>query len=247
MRRRHEMLPSRAMGRRVHVWCYGHWGAPLLVLPTAAGFAHEWEAQGMLDAIRDLIDDARLKLYCPESNIAETWTNKEAPLEHRAARHRAYEEFLISELIPWIRADCGSTEMRLAITGASFGGFYAANFALKYPEIFHYALCMSGRYDLTEFTGGASNQDVYFNNPMAFVPNLGGEALERIRLNTHLALVCGQGPWEEGCIEETHRLADLLAAKGISHERDIWGHDVSHGWAWWQRQARLHLGRRFGG
>lgn len=235
------------MGRRMHVWCYGHWGAPVLVLPTAAGFAHEWEAQGMLDALGDLIGGGKLKLYCPESNVAETWTHKDGDPAWRARRHQAYEEFVVGELVPWIRADCRSGDLRVATTGASLGGYYAANFALKYPELFHYALCLSGRYDITAFTGGFSNSDVYFNNPLAYVAHLHGEHLERVRRNTHLALVCGQGPWEEGCIEETHRLADLLAAKGIPHERDIWGHDVSHNWVWWQRQARLHLGKTFGG
>ena len=44
-------------------------------------------------------------------------------------------------------------------------------------------------------------------------------------------------------IEETHALADQLAAKGISHQRDLWGHDVSHAWEWWKRQVRFHIER----
>lgn len=246
MRRRHELLPSEVMGRRMNVWCYGHWGAPLVVIPTAAGFAHEWEAQGMLDVLSDLLDGGRLKLYCPESNVSQSWTSKEAHPAEKALRHRAYEQFVVGELVPWIREDCASAGIRVAVSGASLGGYYAANFALKYPEIFHYALCMSGRYDITNFTDGFTNGDVYFNNPLAYVPNLEGDFLERVRRGTHLALVCGQGPWEEGCIEETIALADLLAAKDIPHERDIWGRDVSHNWAWWQRQARFHLAKTFG-
>ena len=41
MTARHLMLPSPAMGRRVHLWCYGETGRPLLVFPSAAGIAHE--------------------------------------------------------------------------------------------------------------------------------------------------------------------------------------------------------------
>jgi esterase/lipase superfamily enzyme len=78
---------------------------------------------------------------------------------------------------------------------------------------------------------------------MAFVPNLDGEALELVRRNTHLVLVCGQGKWEEGNIEDTQAFAGILGSKGISHQCDLWGHDVAHGWGWWQRQARHHLGR----
>lgn len=247
MRRRHELLPSRPMGRRMNVWCYGHWGFPVLVFPTAAGFAHEWEAQGMLESLAPLLYGGKIKLYCPESNVSQSWTNKEDDPAVRAQRHRAFEQFILEELVPWIREDCGNDEAKLAATGCSLGGLYAANVALKYPEVFRYALCMSGRYELTNFTGGFSNGDVYFNNPLAFVPSLQGEYLERVQRNTHIALVCGQGPWEEGCIEETIALADVFAAKGISHERDIWGHDVSHNWVWWQRQAKYHLAKTFGG
>jgi esterase/lipase superfamily enzyme len=60
-------------------------------------------------------------------------------------------------------------------------------------------------------------------------------------------LVCGQGAWEDGNIESTQLLADILEAKGIRHERDLWGHDVEHAWNWWRRQVRYHLGRTFGG
>jgi esterase/lipase superfamily enzyme len=59
--------------------------------------------------------------------------------------------------------------------------------------------------------------------------------------------VCGQGPWEDGNLEETKALGRILAAKGIDHELDVWGHDVAHEWPWWRRQALYHLGRRFGG
>ncbi len=247
MRRRHELIGSSAMGRRMHVWAFGHWGAPLLVFPSAAGFAHEWDRQGMVEVLAPLILGGKLKLYCPESNVSQSWTNKEGHPAERVRRHAAYERFVMEELVPAIRTDCANDSIPIATSGASLGAYYAANFALKFPETFNYALCLSGRYDATQFTGGFSNSDVYFNNPLAFVSNLEGEPLELVRRNTHLTLVCGQGQWEEGCIEETQALASVLEAKGIPHDRDIWGHDVSHDWIWWKRQAVLHLGKTFGG
>jgi esterase/lipase superfamily enzyme len=134
----------------------------------------------------------------------------------------------------------------VASTGCSLGATYAANFSLKYPEVFHWALCLSGRYDLTEMSGGRQGLDFYFSNPMSFVPNLEGTMLDRVRRETHLVLVCGQGLWENGNTEEMLAFARVLAHKGISHERDLWGHDVAHEWVWWRRQARFHLERAFG-
>jgi esterase/lipase superfamily enzyme len=247
MKKRLERIHSPQLDRAISLWSYGHWGPPLVVFPTAAGFAHEWEAQGMLDAIAPLIEAGRLKLYCPESNVAEAWTRGEGDPAWRMSRHVAYERFLVDTLVPGIREDCDTPEIPIAVAGASLGAFYAANMALKYPEIFRWSLCMSGRYSMTHFTDGHSDDEVYFNNPLAYVANLDGQPLETIRRSTHLVLVCGQGAYEEGCIEETQALADLCHAKKISHERDIWGHDVSHSWIWWQRQAKLHLSRRFSG
>ena len=48
------LLESRHMGRRIYLWQYGHFGAPVLVFPSAAGMAHEWESHGMVDALSGL-------------------------------------------------------------------------------------------------------------------------------------------------------------------------------------------------
>jgi esterase/lipase superfamily enzyme len=246
MNKRHEKLYSKIMGRNMHVWCYGHWGAPILIFPSAAGFAHEWDLHGMVDALAPMLNNGRIKLYCPESNISQTWTSKHDHPAERAVRHRIYEQWILSELVPWIRGDCRSDSIPLGTAGCSMGGYYAAVLALKFPTISRYALCMSGRYKLTHFTGGYSNGDIYFNDPLAFVPNLDGEHLEHVRANTFVTLVCGQGMWEEGCIEETIALGRLLHGKGIPHETDIWGHDSRHDWDWWRRQTLYHFNKRYG-
>jgi esterase/lipase superfamily enzyme len=246
MRREHVLLPSRFMDRRMHLWCFGHYGAPLVVFPSASGMAHEWEAHGMIETLADLIEGGRLKVYCSESNVGEAWTRRETDPAWRMERHLAFERYVIHELVPHVREDCHSADIPLAASGTSLGALYSANFVLRHPEIFRWALCMSGNYDITSFTDGYASSETYFNNPMAYVPNLDGEALDRVRRRVHLVLVCGQGKWEDGNIEETQRFADLLESKGISHERDIWGHDVSHQWPWWRHQARLHLVRAFG-
>jgi esterase/lipase superfamily enzyme len=242
----HRMIPSPAMERDVHVWTYGSFGWPVVVFPTAAGFAHEWQAQKMVETLQPLLAAGRIKLYCPESNVSEAWTKKEKDPAWRIGRHQVYERFVMDTLVPFIREDCRTPNIPIAVTGASLGGMYAATFALKFPETFRWCLAMSGRYEARNFTNGYDSSEVYHNNPLAFVPQLRGEALERVRKNTHLTLVCGRGKWEEGCIEETIELAAWLEKKGIPHERDLWGTDVAHDWEWWRRQALWHFGRRYG-
>ncbi|PCC70417.1 Esterase/lipase superfamily enzyme [Nannocystis exedens] len=246
MHARHLMLESPAMGRKVHLWCYGHYGPPVIVFPSAAGFAHEWDRHGMFEVLGPLIRAGKVKFYCPESNVSQVWTDKESSIAARMQRHRAYEGFILDTLVPFIREDCRWEGAPMTAVGCSLGGTYAALFALKYPETFRRVLCMSGRYLTTELTGKHNDSDLYFNNPLAFVPGLRGEPLERLRRNTHLTLVCGRGAYEEGCIEETIALGQLLKEKDIPSVTDIWGRESRHDWDWWQRQVVVHLPRLLG-
>ena len=241
MFRKHELIPSHVMGRNMHLWRYGTFGPPLLVFPSASGMAHEWESHGMVEALAPFLESGRLKLYCTESNVAEAWTRKESHPGERIVRHMAFEKYVIEELVPWIRGDCQSDDIPVWASGTSLGAMYSANFALKFPSLFRYALCLSGRYDATWFTDGYTDQNIYFNSPLSYAPNLDGDVLDEIRRHTHLSLVCGQGKWEDGNIEDTRALGEILASKQISHQTDLWGHDVSHQWEWWCRQARYHL------
>ena len=243
---RHVLLESPALGRQVHLWCYGHFGPPVIAFPSAAGMAHEWDRHGMIDTLAPLLNAGKLKLYCPESNVSEVWTAKDTPLAHRMRRHHAYERFVLETLVPYVREDCRWPSAPMTAIGCSLGGTYSALFALKFPETFKQALCMSGRYLTTELIkpmGSENSQELYFNNPLAFLPGLHGEALERVRRDTFLTLVCGRGKWEEGCIEETIALGRLLDDKRIPNLTDIWGPESRHDWDYWQKQVTLHLPR----
>ncbi|MFO0745227.1 MAG: alpha/beta hydrolase-fold protein [Myxococcota bacterium] len=238
-------LPSRALGRPVWMWSFGWWGAPVLAMPTAAGMAHDWQHSGAVRALWPLIAAGRIKLYCPETNVAECWTHAGGDPARRLERHRAYEDFVVHELVPFIRADCRTPDARIAVAGPSVGGWYAVNLALKHPEIFWWALSLSGRFGMEKMVGGYWSDDLYFQLPLAYVPNLAGADLERVRRQTSVTLVVGQGAFEGACLPETLRLSEVLRARGIACERDVWGHDVTHQWPWWSRQLQHHLGRRF--
>ena len=113
MFKKHELVPSESMGRSVHLWRYGHYGPPVIVFPSAAGMAHEWEAHGMIEALADWLDDGKLKLYCTESNVAEAWTRKESDPAWKIQRHRAFESYISEELAPMIR-DYGQRNIKVA-------------------------------------------------------------------------------------------------------------------------------------
>lgn len=241
MQSRHVLLESPALGRRAHVWTFGHFGRPVVVFPSNAGVAHEWRESGMVDALKPWIDAGRIKLYCPESNISQTFSG-EGRLDERMHRHAQYERFITEDLASFIREDCGAPRIRLTSAGCSMGAMYSALFALKYPELFRGALCMSGRYRGSEFVkGGGYTESMYFNDPLAFVPGLGGAALERVRRHTHLTLVVGRGAFEGRCLPETVELGGWLKKKGVPTHVGVWGTDAKHDYAWWKKQVAHYL------
>ena len=226
------------------VLAYGHWGRPLLVFPAQEGRRYEWEERGMIDAVADLVEAGRVKVYCVDSWDSGSWHDDRLPLEERAHRHEAYERWLLEHVVPLIHADCGGFQ-EIAATGVSFGAYHAANIALRRADVFPLALCLSGVYDVEAVGWGERADTVYFHNPMAYVAHLGGDHLDWLRSRVSLLLVVGRGAWEDstGSLDQTHRFAALLAEKGIRHELDVWGHDSPHDWPAWRAQIAHHLPR----
>src|SRR3954449_11336474 len=77
---------------------YGHWGRPLLAFPAERGDAGEFERRGMVAAVGGLIEAGRVKLYCVDSFDAESWSNRDIPLEERARRHDVYESWILDQV-----------------------------------------------------------------------------------------------------------------------------------------------------
>jgi esterase/lipase superfamily enzyme len=243
MNPQHHELYSHAIGAAGVVASYGHYGRPLLAFPSEGGRAYDWQDNGMIDAIGDLLEGGRVKLYCVSSFDSESWSNQSIPLEQRAREHARYESWILDEVVPFIQHDTGGEIMT---AGISLGAFHAANFALKRADVFPLALCMSGNYDPSSWNGwGERGEQTYFNNPIDYVAQLGGDHLDWLRSQISLLLVCGQGQWEDttGSLESTKRLAGILAEKNIRHELDLWGYDVPHDWPSWRAQIAHHLPR----
>lgn len=244
MRRREHRVWSRELGESGRVFAYGHGGLPVLVFPTSRGTAADYESYGMVDAVGDLVGSGRVTLYCVDSADADSWFDRGKPLEERARVHQRYESWILDDVLPVIARDSGAAAP-LATTGCSFGAYHAANIALRHPERFPLALCLSGFYDVAELGWGERGDGVYFHNPMDHVAGLGNGHLDWLRTRVELLLVCGQGAWEDttGCLGSTKAFAARCHEKGLNAELDLWGADVPHDWSSWRTQIAHHLPR----
>jgi esterase/lipase superfamily enzyme len=226
------------------ILAFGHWGRPLLVFPSQESDRYEWERQGMIAALGPLIEQGRLKVYCVDSWDSGSWFDHGLPLEERAYRHGAFEDWLLHHVVPWIHHDCGGPEP-IALSGTSFGAYHAANLALRRADLFPLAVCLSGVYDVSRVGWGEPGETTYFQNPIAYASHLHGDHLAWLRAAVMLVLVAGRGMWEDttGARESTERFAWILTGKGIPHELDVWGEDAAHDWPTWRDQIAYHLNR----
>src|SRR4051812_37926480 len=151
MRRDYHRWYSGRVGRDMGVVVYGHWGPPLIMFPTSGGDEWEYERQGTIGAIADLIEGGRVKAFCVNVNHGDSFANYGAHPLHRSWMQRQYDAYIRHEVIPFVRDSCRSDDTGVWTMGASLGGYHAANTLFKYPDVVKRCLALSGVYDMKRF------------------------------------------------------------------------------------------------
>jgi esterase/lipase superfamily enzyme len=230
---------SSALGHDMSLKVYGHDGRPVVAFPSQEGRYWDFENWGMVDACAGFIESGRMRIVAVDGIDWQTWANWDAHPGDRARRHEDYDRYLATEVAPFVRELTGRETAWL--TGASMGAYHAANALFRHPDLFDGLIAMSGLYQLRMFIGDAVDDPVYFNSPLLFLPGLEDTwYLDRLRA-ARIAIVVGQGAWEEEMIEDTHALEEVLRAKRIPAIVDYWGHDVNHDWPWWRKMLPHYL------
>ncbi|HEY9077024.1 MAG TPA: alpha/beta hydrolase-fold protein [Anaerolineaceae bacterium] len=221
---------------------YGHAGKPILVFPAQGGRFFEFEDFGMIATVNERIEAGEIQIITPDSLDNQTWANWNAHPAERAARHEAYDQYICKELIPFLRERLG-IKAKAFTTGVSMGGYHCTNFFFRHPDIFDGVIALSGIMQLKMFIGDYSDDLVYFNSPLSYLPNLSDPwYLERYR-KSQIVICVGQGAWEEPMLFDARQLKEILAEKQIPAWIDFWGYDVNHDWPWWRKQFPYFLSK----
>lgn len=237
---------SPRLGLDMPIVRYGTWGRPLLLFPTAQADFLENERFFLIKAIEKHIFDGRVQVFSIDSINRYAWMNRDVSPPEAARRQALYSGYLEEEVVPHIRRCLQSPHARVAVSGASFGAFYAANAFFRRPDLFDTLIAMSGFYDLGwSYLQGFGDENVYFNNPMSYLPNLQDhDLLEAFRHHCQIHIVSGQGAYEAP--DASRRLSQALWDKAIPHNLDLWGHDVDHDWPWWRKMLDHYVDQRLG-
>lgn len=225
---------SPTLGLDLPIVSYGDRGHPLLLFPTAAADYLECERFFLIKSIEPAIMAGRVRVISIESINSHAWMDNKVPVSEQARRQALYARYVEEEVVPWIRSTGGTPTDRIATSGASFGGFHAANAFFRRPDLFDSVIAMSGFYDLApDYLKGYSDDACYYNNPVWYLANLTGPRLEQLRTACRVVIVSGRGAYEAP--ECSQVLSRLLTSLAVPHTLDLWGYDVNHDWPWWRR------------
>ncbi|HSB93860.1 MAG TPA: alpha/beta hydrolase-fold protein [Flavitalea sp.] len=243
------------MERQIHSWfspslqkempvaVYGSYGFALLLIPTAAADYLEYERFQLIESLRPFIEAGKIKVFSIDSINRESWMNYEMEGRHKIIRHRQWNDYVYNEIIPFIKQHT-SWDTPVIACGASFGALHSANLFFKRPDMLNGCIALSGVYDLTEYSRGYFDDDVYFNSPMHYMPNLQDHViLEQIRQSNHIHIFSGSGDYEDP--DSGRRFAEILYRKGIWYDLDIWGSEWKHDWPTWCHALPAILSTKF--
>ncbi len=240
--KRVERIRSKACDREVLVVRWGHFGAPVLLFPTAGGDAEECERFKMLVVLRPLVEAGRIKVYSCDSVGGKALTErKDQPAGYYPRMQNLFDRFVAEEFVPWIREDCRTPDLGITAAGASIGAFNAVAAVCRHPDIFTKAIGMSGTYDVSKWLEKEDvDREFYFSSPMHFLPNLGETPLLARLRERFVVLATGEGDYEDP--EESHRMGRVLASRGVPHRVDLWGEERRHDWTTWREMLPKYLG-----
>jgi len=242
MNREYHKWFSPRLQRDMELLVFGHSGRAVIFFPTRMARFYDYENWGIVNSLKNKIDRGEIQLFCVDSIDGESFYNPYVSAHARIFRHLQYEDYLLHEVMPLIRSKNSGGYIMAA--GCSMGAYHAVNFVMKYPWLFKKTVGISGRYDLTKSPGefrdlldGEHSENVYFNMPAQYIPNLNDEYLLGAVRNLEVTLAVGEtDPFLPG----NQEFSNILWNKGISNNFYIWGSNA-HRPHYWRQMVPYYL------
>ena len=100
--------------------------------------------------------------------------------------HNAYENVIVGDVFDLARHECN--RHRVAVCGASLGAYHAGNIAFRHPDAVGHLISLSGSFDISSFFNGYHSDNIYFNSPYEYLPNV----TDPWKYN-HMGIIIGTG------------------------------------------------------
>ena len=196
----------------------------------------DFENFGMVETIMPWNESGEIYLVRADSMEEVSWSGKDIPGSVRAENQERWYHYIIDELYPATKRQCGNREKAIAI-GCSMGGYHAGNFFFRRPDKFSAMVSLSGTFNSDLFFCSYMDFVLFDNCPAAFLRNMPlDHPWVKLYRESTIITCCGQGAWEEDLLRGTRELDAILTGMNIPHFSDYWGYDVNHDWPWWRVQ-----------
>ena len=222
---------STSLNREMEVLAFGTRGYPVMLFPTSMGRFYENKDFKLLDSVAWFVNEGLVKIYCPDGIDALSWYNRGIHPAQRVMNHIWYDQYLLTELVPLMQRETGVE--RIATAGCSFGGYHAMNFGFRHPEVVKYVFTMGAAFDIKSQLDGYYDDNVYFNNPLDFIPHAQSPFFE------DMFVMLGTGT-HDMCWDANEKMAAVLRQKGIHHWLDV-RQDAPHDWPAWRQMFPHYL------
>jgi esterase/lipase superfamily enzyme len=236
MQRSYHRWYSPSLGRDMELLVFGHAGARVLAFPPSGHPFYDWEDRGLVGCLRWQLDNGHLQLFCVDQVDGESWYGRHLPPGERARRHGHYDLYLRDEVVPFTLRE--NANPYLIAAGPSFGAYHAVTFSFRHPHLVRRVLGMSGLYDITRFTDGYHDDNVYFHNPVSFIAHENDPA--RLIALKRLDIILAVGR-DDPLVGQNQHLSALLWKKDIWHALRIWN-GFAHDWPVWAHMLPLYIG-----
>lgn len=220
----------------MEILIFGDRGIPIIVFPTGKGRFYEWENRRMTEAVRDKIDAGHNQLFCIDSIIRESLLNDSVDAFTRVMRLRQYENYIMDEVFPFIQEMNGHSYKMMA--GCEFGAYLSLLYLLKHPGKIQKSIAISGIYDIKPFLNGFYDDNVYFNNPVDFIPNLFDSEILQLIESNEIKLISYEGDENE---RSTRRMSNTFKMRYINHGLEIWQNCEDDRWSNWRKMFRENI------
>lgn len=226
---------SPSLGRETSIIVYGSEGTPILAFPGDSGNKSDWENHGLIQSLSYQIENGHNRVFCVNSIDQESFFNTGLEPKLRINRHRQFERYIIEEVIPFIRKK--SDNPFVIAAGVHMGGYHALNLLLKYPDQIQKVISIGGRFQIRPFMDDYFDDNVYYNNPLEYLPNLDDhDLLEKIRETDIRLIITPDDPYSE----LNYMLSDVLRSKSIEHIFDYWIETAENPWEIWGDILQRH-------
>ncbi len=206
------------------------------------GRFYDFENWGLVQALRRGIEEGFLQLYCLDSWDAQSLYAFHLPASERLARHEAFEQYVLYEVIPL--AQRINPAPTVITCGCSLGAFHAINFAVRHARLVKKAVGLSGRYDVTRaiewfpaLLEGLDDTLATAHTPYRYVRQLPpGEYLEGLQ-RMEIILAVGR---EDPFLESNQQLSLALEQRGVFHQLHYWD-GRAHKAVYWRNMLPWYL------